>query len=668
MDTEDSSSTTNGVVGGGAGVNARVSVACLSCRSRHVRCDARQPSCMRCSAEGKTCQYVKSRRGGLDRARLAERRRVTDSPSRTREEETETQLTFTSSSGPGNRKRRVITQAQFQSDSDNGNEAGNNNTSTSTPSSSLNDLAVEEFSSVETDLLVGLFYKHFHPCHPCVLPRHTLHQLHSTSTSTSTSTSSGSSITLLISILRFIGSLYSYSNRDLTSQLNTKIIQGFLTQHPPDDAYLVQCHLLYSIALYWSAEKTESRKEIDAAISLALDLGMHRRDFALEHGGDDVVVQESLRRTWWVLYCTDAYYAAIKRRPTFPLCDVDTDTELPCEEDEYESGSIPSPPKTLEDFDTREFTLETQKFSSFAYLIGATRSIALALSAGSPNTESWLSPTTIAEVDAIIDSWFLLLPKEKMEVLKEGNVVDELMFQAHMAVHANLIALHRPFSRLPYHPLEGKSSCLVEPPPSSASASASLLPGKDDDSSSSSPETTAHTQRCLQSVEAQLRLLVLPAPPFRRSPFTVCMTAAGTNTLLAAIGALFAGRRKAVARHQLRLVLGYIRALASVWPQGRYNLVEIQTIAQEVLAPKHRLQSVTSSAGWDGTVAKTTQVQVQVQTPQTPPDMAPVTDGLAFNWSNPALDFGAQEGHEPFWGLDNELQHDIPIWFSSFVT
>lgn len=93
-------------------------------------------------------------------------------------------------------------------------------------------------------------------------------------------------------------------------------------------------------------------------------------------------------------------------------------------------------PKTLDDFDTREFGPENQTFSSFAYLIGATRSIALALSAGSPDASSWLSPKTIAEVDAIIDGWFLLLPKSKREVLKEGNVVDELMFQAQMAVHA----------------------------------------------------------------------------------------------------------------------------------------------------------------------------------------------------------------------------------------
>jgi hypothetical protein len=137
--------------------------------------------------------------------------------------------------------------------------------------------------------------------------------------------------------MRFIGSLYSCP--DLTTQLRDKVTEGFqAARRLPPDPFLAQCHLLYSIALYWSAEKAKAREEIDAAIAIALDLGINRRQFAAEHGRGDAVLQESFRRTWWQIYCIDAYFAAIKRYPTFPLCDVDVDTELPCEEDEYESG------------------------------------------------------------------------------------------------------------------------------------------------------------------------------------------------------------------------------------------------------------------------------------------------------------------------------------------
>ncbi|KAI0391777.1 hypothetical protein F5Y17DRAFT_460545 [Xylariaceae sp. FL0594] len=578
----------------------RVSVACLSCRTRHVRCDAQQPACMRCTSEGRTCQYVKSRRGGLDRARLAARRRGHIDTN---------QVAVTVPGSPPNGsisgRAELDTDLQDRVPEEHANSTGwpaepetSGASGTSSDERGASSMSGPtdgiQFSSVETDFLVKLFYRNFHRCHPCALPQRHLHRLYEETTQNGPSRGL-ETLTLLIAIMRFIGSMYSY--KDLTSQLQDQVVGGFhsiraqpitASSSPSTDPFLVQCHLLFSIALYWNAEKTRAREEIDAAIRIALELGMHRARFASLHARSDPVLGESFRRTWWQLYCTDAYYAAIKRNPTFPLCDVDTDADLPCEEDEYESGSIP-PPKTLEDFDTREFSPENQAFSSFAYLIGATRSIALALSAGSSDACNWLSPRTIAEVDAIIDGWYLLLPREKREVLREGNVVDELMFQAHMAVHANLIAIHRPLSSLPFHPLEGLSSCLVEPP-----TPPHRPPLKHDPSSSSSSSSsvTAHTHRCLQSVEAQLRLLVLssplPLPPRLRSPFTICMTAAGTNALLAAIASSNThqkpSRQIAVARHQLRLVVAYIRDLARVWPQGRHNLREVQTIAREVLA------------------------------------------------------------------------------------
>ncbi|KAI0100268.1 hypothetical protein GGR51DRAFT_533037 [Nemania sp. FL0031] len=610
----------------------RVSVACLQCRSRHVRCDAQQPVCIRCSSEGKTCEYVKSRRGGLNRARLAERRRarngdgaITGSPLDTSPESMASgRRVGQEHRSPGGSHSSLPLGYSVRSTE---SETSDHDETYGTPNS-ITDI---QFSSVAGDFLVKLYYRHFHRCHPCVLPQSRLQQHYE-------STPGLESLKLLISVLRFIGSLYACP--DLTPQLQEKVIEGLqAAKQLAPDPFLVQCHLLYSIALYWSTEKVKAREEIDTAIQIALNLGMNHRQFASEHGRGDAVLQESLRRVWWQLYCIDAYYAAIKRLPTFPLCEVDTDTELPCEEDEYESGSIPTP-KTLDDFDSREFGPENQTFSSFAYLIGATRSIALALSAGAPDASNWLSPKTIAEVDAIIDGWFLLLPKSKREVLKEGNVVDELMFQAQMAVHANLIALHRPFARLPFHPLEGISSCLVEPP--------KRLPVKDSE--------TVHTQRCLQSIEAQLQLLVLPVQPFHRSPFTICMTAAGTHTLLAAIKVLFSGRRLAVARHQLRLVVGYMKTLAKVWSQGGRNLEEIQSIAQEVLSRKTEpRQPITPETDSEGSGSQKMPAA----------DTEPCIEGLD-NWSNPAMTLGTPDPLSTYWSLNNDFQPDIPVWFGSY--
>lgn len=46
-----------------------VPLACTECRLRHLKCDAGTPTCGRCRAEGRSCCYVKSRRGWKGRKR-----------------------------------------------------------------------------------------------------------------------------------------------------------------------------------------------------------------------------------------------------------------------------------------------------------------------------------------------------------------------------------------------------------------------------------------------------------------------------------------------------------------------------------------------------------------------------------------------------------------------
>jgi len=45
----------------------RVSLACVPCRSRHVKCGAETPNCSRCLQDKKPCFYAKSRRGMRDK-------------------------------------------------------------------------------------------------------------------------------------------------------------------------------------------------------------------------------------------------------------------------------------------------------------------------------------------------------------------------------------------------------------------------------------------------------------------------------------------------------------------------------------------------------------------------------------------------------------------------
>lgn len=100
-----------------------------------------------------------------------------------------------------------------------------------------------------------------------------------------------------------------------------------------------------------------------------------------------------------------------------------------------------------------------------------------------------------------------------------------------------------------------------------------------------------HTVRVLRSVEAQIRLLALPTVEFHHSPFTTCMVSEGTLALLSACHFLLKGKELAIAREQIRMTIGCLKALAELWPRTARNVRELQTIAHHVLGIGSRLMT-----------------------------------------------------------------------------
>lgn len=148
-------------------------------------------------------------------------------------------------------------------------------------------------------------------------------------------------------------------------------------------------------------------------------------------------------------------------------------------------------------------------------------------------------------------------------------------------VRSAIVGIHRPYSTLLFNPLEILSSCPTGPPDS-------ILTGD---------LANVHTVRCLKSIEAQIRLMALPARPFCHTPFVICMMTSGTIPLLAACRFLFASGRLEVARHQIRMSIGCLKAMAEVWPQAAVQVREIQVIAQEVLGQASKGPDVRPEAG-----------------------------------------------------------------------
>lgn len=311
----------------------RSSLACLPCRSRHLKCDGKRPCCARCAESAQECNYARSRRGGLDRAALAERRKrlagVEDTSSVT------IMHSNSSPQGQGNIRTQgeldLTSQfmgANFANDGGllDGFALGNSTSNTNSPGSTTP--CQVQMSNIENDSLVDSYYKDFHRFHPLLLPRrHMIRHYQDPNRQLS--------LRPLIAAMRLIGYIYNF--REWSVPLKDHV-ENCLVQALPSDPVIVQARLLYSIALFWYDHKKQSKAEIDNAIRLALDLQVHHEEFALEQGADDPVVRESWRRTWWMLYIIDAYYAGTLGTMEFQVLDVDSTVGLPCEEQEYESG------------------------------------------------------------------------------------------------------------------------------------------------------------------------------------------------------------------------------------------------------------------------------------------------------------------------------------------
>lgn len=295
-----------------------MSLACMQCRARHLRCDATKPACSRCLQERQDCNYPNSRRGGLTRAALAAHK--------ARRSEIESNP----SSVPGS---AVYSNPEAHSTSSAASSSPSNRDAA--PQALLLPTPPIELDIASTDLhndmFIAVYFKCFHRYHPCVLPLQQLQEYFC-------DPSFHVQLIPVVMAVRYIGSIYARSSLVDQLRAQTDSAIAMARQNTPHCPFLAQALLLYSISLFWSQEDNTSRKQMDLALQTALDLGMHHRDFAVNNAPYVPILQECFRRTWWQIYIIDAAYAAIEHLPTFRANSVISDVDLPCEEDEYESS------------------------------------------------------------------------------------------------------------------------------------------------------------------------------------------------------------------------------------------------------------------------------------------------------------------------------------------
>lgn len=297
----------------GRRIKRRVAIACTACRGQHLRCDAAMPICSRCRNLDKECIYTdlretRRRRPGIQNSIFADKQ----------DEIVDMVDNMAQAGQPSLSNEPSLTPNRF-----------------STPPSpqsifTASNGCLQPAVFADNDFLISRpvdgFYKFFFPSHPFVLPRVHLKQQFESNPDFSGQ---------LFLMITFIGSLYIHDPQSIEYKKQAE--DSFDLALSPN-GFTVQALLLLSLTLEWAGENERAAAILGRAKNMALEIGMQQQDFACRHGRGEKTLEESWRRTWWELFVADAMFAGIRHLPTFTLWGIDTDVDIPCEEELYVTG------------------------------------------------------------------------------------------------------------------------------------------------------------------------------------------------------------------------------------------------------------------------------------------------------------------------------------------
>ncbi|EQL00615.1 glucoamylase [Ophiocordyceps sinensis CO18] len=546
-----------------------VPAACLACRNKHLKCDGQNP-CARCLSSQSECIYVASRRGYK-----GPRRGAAHNPNKRQ-----------ATSPPDNPDCPMLLGAGGFPPSAMGTPAshlvpnpGPSNLQLYKSYCSVNGIDPVGFAMAHHNGSVPMhipvqtmaercldsFYHHFFASHPFVLPREHLLRI-----------AKGGMIGPLIAAIRWVGSIYIDVSPPTRDNLLEEACRLGYDPQRPRDGFLVQSMVVLIVGLDGSCQQEKAREILNDVERLALEIDLNTRPFATLHGQGIPVLEESWRRTWWDLFVVDGMVAGVHRVTNFLLFDVPSDVALPCEEHQYLSANIPIP-LYLEDLEDRDFSDEDREFSSFAYRILCARNLGKFM-----RTPPIFGPEdeNMARIEALLTNWRLHLPQSKRDALQTNGKLDEMMFQAHMMMHATSILLHQPHSQLDTTPTQDINSC----------APHQMVPAGD--------LFNAHTKHTITSANAISTMITHRVPLLSHTHFFTCVITLSSIVHLSRWALFFIPHNDDDLRQQVRLNIGALNRLAEVWGAADRARGQVKLVAQEIYQAKKQQRA--NSEFWVG--------------------------------------------------------------------
>lgn len=435
---------------------------------------------------------------------------------------------------------------------------------------------------------IDSFYHNFFAAHPFVLPKQNL-----------LTTPLQPSIETLLAAIRWVGSLFLPEAAAVRRELYDTVYQRIYAADTTSDGYLVQAMLLLIVALDGGCEQDKARQLLGDVETIAIQIGLHTKNFSVVNGRGIPILEESWRRTWWDLFIVDGMIAGVHRVTNFLLFDIPTDVPLPCEEHQYLSGVRPKlysypagtldnlltllqnipPSMTLEELETRDFSGEDREFSSFAYRILSGRTLGKFM-----RTPPFYGPEdeNVARIEALLTNWRLHLPQNKRDALQHNGQLDEMMFQAHMMNHATSILLHQQFSQIDSSSTQSINSC----------APYQMVPTGGGDL------FNAHTKHTIAAASEISKLITHRVPLLSHTHFFTCVVTLSSIVHLSRWSLFWMAHDDTDLREQIRLNVGALNHLSSVWRAASTACGQVRSVAQEIYRVKKQQQS--NSEYWLG--------------------------------------------------------------------
>lgn len=325
-----------------ASQRASVAVACVPCRSRHLKCDG-GVRCSRCRADNVDCTYIKSRRGWKGKRKnkpedqmppvainggqapqvpISNGHMITNGTMVTNGQLSSSNSYYNSGEGPLMNQLSPTNGLSVQSMAP-----------PAAPSQlNLNGSArLNRFGQLGPETAIQAFFHYFYNSHPFCLPEPRLLEVFNQRKAP-----------LLEYAVQYLGSSYlpAVPTDMYKEALNRNINNGNYAR----DGWSVQALLLFAIGLHANNEVPRAAQIFALAQDLTLEVGLNRVEYALIHGESDPQHEESWRRTWWSMYTANGMLCAVNPGVQFKLKDILTDVPLPCENDQYLSGVSAPPP------------------------------------------------------------------------------------------------------------------------------------------------------------------------------------------------------------------------------------------------------------------------------------------------------------------------------------